>query len=182
MFRVNHRTAEPSLEVGTRQLTTSTSRGTLRTATEDNGTTCDELYQTKTTKPRRSSEKCDAKLVAETIMRKQICTSHFAKITFHCLQNGHQKESCVSAQCLLLDLSSKTVSEGDGAFFLFKYNPMHAANQLTNERKKLDSDIENDLKSVNLECTLHSPHGSRQAPSDPCNPDYRTKKILSCTQ
>lgn len=47
MFRVNHRTAEPSLEVGTRQLTTSTSRVTIRTATADNGATCDEIYQTK---------------------------------------------------------------------------------------------------------------------------------------
>lgn len=64
-------------------------------------------------KPLRNSEKYagGGGPIAETIMRKQICTSHFpVKISFQCLQSEHQKESCVSAHCPLLDLLGKTFS------------------------------------------------------------------------
>lgn len=86
LFRMNHRTAQPSLQVGTRQLTTSTSRGWFfplsQRITERNVLNSQKINNTtsRTEKTPPKYQTVSGTLVRHTEL--QICTRHFEEISF----------------------------------------------------------------------------------------------------
>lgn len=105
MFRRNHRTAQPSLEVGTRQLTTSTSRVIIPTATADNGAKCAGSTKKETIINPEEIAKSLGHTCSLRYTEDQICTSHFEEISPPSLYSKTLMDPYVSAHCPLLDVA-----------------------------------------------------------------------------